>query len=39
MLCPLCGKELKKDRKKAEGVWDCTNCKGVFFILVIRGEK
>lgn len=39
MLCPLCGKELKKDKKKAEGVWDCSVCKSVFFILVIKGEK
>lgn len=39
MCCPFCGEKLKKDKKKAEGVWDCTKCNGVFFILVIRGEK
>lgn len=34
MFCPNCTTPLTKNPKHAQQVFECTNCEGVFFILV-----
>ncbi len=37
LLCPNCTTELKKDNRQGEGVWECSECKNIWFILNIPG--
>lgn len=39
MLCPNCSKELTKDKRHGEGVWQCKNCESIWFIINIRKTK
>ena len=39
MVCPDCLKELSKDKKHGEGVWECKKCGSVWFILKIRKSR
>ncbi len=37
LKCPSCTTELKKDNRHGESVWECPECKNIWFILNIPG--